>query len=71
MKSETVSAAEAARMLGVRMNYVYCLLWSGTLDGTKVDGFWQIKRQVIEEYRERGRRLKTTLREPSTTATAA
>jgi excisionase family DNA binding protein len=44
---QTMSRPEAARALGIGLNYLYSLLLAGRLPGTKVDGKWQIDVQDI------------------------
>ncbi|GAC1432098.1 MAG: hypothetical protein NVS1B11_02940 [Terriglobales bacterium] len=39
---DEVSAIEAARKLGVGLNYLYSLLWTGKLAGHKVGKVWRI-----------------------------
>jgi excisionase family DNA binding protein len=39
---QTMNGPEAARALGIGLNYLYSLLLAGKLPGTKVDGKWQI-----------------------------
>ena len=60
MKVITVSVAEASRLLGVRLDYAYRLLWDGTLDGAKSEGVWRVKRKSVEEYlkKRNGQRIK-------------
>jgi excisionase family DNA binding protein len=40
---------EAAQRLGVCLDSVYSLLWSGKLPATRIDGRWQISAQAVEE----------------------
>ena len=44
---QTMSGPEAARALGIGLNYFYSLLLTGKLPGTKVDGKWQIELKDI------------------------
>ena len=39
---------EAAQRLGVRLMYVYGLLWTGELPGRKRDGRWVIPSAAVE-----------------------
>lgn len=39
---EEISAIEAARKLGVGLDYVYALVWVGKLSARKVDGRWLV-----------------------------
>jgi len=45
---EHLSVSEAARMLGISLDGVYRLLYSGKLEGSKIDGKWQIPNATIE-----------------------
>jgi excisionase family DNA binding protein len=47
-KEKEVSAIEAARRLGVGLDYVYSLLWTGKLQGRKVGKQWRISAEAIE-----------------------
>ena len=44
-----VSAVEAARRLGIGLDYTYSLLWTGKLIGRKVGGKWQVPVQAIKD----------------------
>lgn len=44
-----VSATEAARMLGIRCDYITMLLRSGKLAGQKVEGQWRVPVRAINE----------------------
>jgi len=52
-KNKELGAIEAARKLGVGLDYLYSLLWTGKLQGRKVGKQWRIPAQAVEE------RLKT------------
>jgi len=53
-KSE-ISAIEAARKLGVGLDYLYSLLWTGKLQGRKVGRQWRIPIEAVEaRIRQRG-----------------
>ena len=58
MKADTISVAEASRALGVRLDYVYRLLWDATLEGAKSEGVWRVRRKSVRAYLKRrsGRR---------------
>jgi excisionase family DNA binding protein len=43
-----VSAIEAARRLGVGLDYLYSLLWTGKLQGRKHAKRWRIPVEAIE-----------------------
>lgn len=54
-KSKEVTPKVAAQTLGVNLQFLYQLIWSGKLPGRKVSGTWRIPRQAIEErLKERG-----------------
>jgi excisionase family DNA binding protein len=44
-----ITAVEAARRLNVGLDYLYSLLWTGKLQGEKVNGRWTVSAQAIEE----------------------
>lgn len=50
---ETVTVAEATRMLGLRMESVYRLIYSGHLFAWKVEGGWRVSRASVEEYQSK------------------
>lgn len=56
MRKETeVSAVEAARRLGVGLDYLYSLLWTGKLQGRKVGRRWRIPAEAVEaRLKQRG-----------------
>ena len=55
-KTKELSAIEAARKLGVGLDYLYSLLWTGKLKATKVGKQWRISSEAVEErLKERGR----------------
>jgi len=47
-KINELSAIEAARRLGVGLDYLYSLLWTGKLQGRKVGKQWRIPVEAIE-----------------------
>jgi excisionase family DNA binding protein len=47
-KQSEVSAVEAARRLGVGLDYLYSLLWTGKLPGQKVGTRWRIPVRAVE-----------------------
>jgi excisionase family DNA binding protein len=54
-KEKEVSAIEAARRLGVGLDYLYSLLWTGKLEGRKVGKQWRIPIEAVEtRVKERG-----------------
>jgi excisionase family DNA binding protein len=48
MQNQEISAAEAARRLGVAISYLYSLVWSGKLEARKVKGQWRISANAVE-----------------------
>jgi excisionase family DNA binding protein len=48
-KEKTLTAVEAARRLGVGLDYLYGLLWTGKLEGQKEDRMWRIPAAAIEQ----------------------
>jgi excisionase family DNA binding protein len=52
MPEDKIDVAEAARMLGVTLNYLYSLLWAGRLKGQKIKGQWRISMDAIEARRK-------------------
>lgn len=54
-KGKELSAVEAARRLGVGLDYLYSLLWTGKLQGHKVGRRWRIPAEAIEaRLKQRG-----------------
>ncbi len=47
-REKEVSAIEAARKLGVGLDYLYSLLWTGKLAGRKVGKRWRIPAEAVE-----------------------
>jgi len=54
-KNQEVSAIVAARKLGVGLDYLYSLLWTGKLPGRKVGKQWRIPAEAIDERLEQRR----------------
>jgi len=48
IKSQEISALEAARRLGIGLDYLYGLLWTGKLEGRKVGKRWRIAVDAVE-----------------------
>lgn len=48
-KEKEVPAIQAARILGVGLDYLYSLLWTGKLSGRKLAGRWRIPMKAIED----------------------
>lgn len=42
-----MTPAEAARALGVSLDYLYKLLWAGRLQGRKVGRRWQVSAAAV------------------------
>ena len=56
MTRETeLSAIEAARKLGVGLDYLYSLLWTGKLQARKVGKQWRIPIAAVEARLKRAR----------------
>ena len=54
-KQAEVSAIEAARRLGLGLDYLYSLLWTGKLQGRKVGKQWRIPAEAVEaRLKQRG-----------------
>lgn len=54
-KRAELSAIEAARKLGVGLDYLYSLLWTGKLQGRKVGKHWRIPAEAVEvRLKQRG-----------------
>ena len=47
-KQTELTAVEAARKLGVGLDYLYSLLWTGKLPGRKVGKRWLIPAEAVE-----------------------
>ena len=47
-KEKEITAIEAARRLGVGLDYLYSLLWTGKLQGRKVGKRWHIRPEAVE-----------------------
>ena len=43
-----LTAIEAARKLGVGLDYLYSLLWTGKLQGRKVGKQWRISSRAVD-----------------------
>jgi excisionase family DNA binding protein len=56
MKQEKeLSAVEAARRLGVGLDYLYALLWTGKLQARKVGKRWRVRADAVEaRLKQRG-----------------
>ena len=47
-KRRELTAVEAARKLGVGLDYLYSLLWTGKLPDRKVGKRWQIPAEAVD-----------------------
>lgn len=47
-KEKELSAIETARRLGVGLDYLYSLLWTGKLQARKVGKQWRIPVEAVE-----------------------
>ncbi len=47
--SNEITPREAAVKLGIRVDALYRLLWSGKINGRKVDGQWRISAADIDK----------------------
>jgi excisionase family DNA binding protein len=47
-KEKEMSAVEAARKLGIGLDYLYSLLWTGKLRGRKVRKQWHVSAEAVE-----------------------
>ena len=47
-KQKELSPVEAARKLGVGLDYLYSLLWTGKLPGRKIGKLWRIPVEAVE-----------------------
>lgn len=56
-KTEEITPAEAAGVLGVGRLYVYELLASGRIKARKVLGRWLLSRRAVQAYRREHPRL--------------
>jgi excisionase family DNA binding protein len=50
-----MTSTEAARQLGLRIDYVLMLVRSGRLTGAKSNGEWELDAESVEAYRRRRR----------------
>ena len=54
-REKEMSAIEAARRLGIGLDYLYSLLWTGKLEARKVGKQWRIPSEAVEaRLKERG-----------------
>jgi len=51
-QTKELSAIEAARTLGVGLDYLYSLLWTGKLAGRKVGRQWRVPVEAVEARRK-------------------
>ena len=59
--SNTLTVAEAARKLGVHIDWIYHMLYAGKLTAKKVGRKWQLDRLDVERYKRESshRKLKS------------
>lgn len=55
-RKQELTAVEAARMLGVGLDYLYGLLWTGKIEGRKKASRWVISAASVETRLEALRR---------------
>jgi excisionase family DNA binding protein len=48
MKQPELGPKDIAQKLGVGLDHVYSLLWSGKLPGRKVDGRWRVHASDVD-----------------------
>ena len=53
MAKTTITANEAAKRLGVELNYLYNLVRTGRLEARRQDGEWAVSAQALEERLQR------------------
>ena len=54
-EQKEISAIEAARRLGIGLDYLYSLLWTRKLEGRKVGKKWRIPERAIQNrLKQRG-----------------
>ena len=51
-EKQEISAVEAARRLGVGLDYLYSLLWTRKLEGRKVGRQWRVAADAVEARRK-------------------
>jgi excisionase family DNA binding protein len=49
MNERELSAIQAARALGVGLDYLYSLLWTGKLKSRKVGNRWRVSAAAVQE----------------------
>ena len=69
-KDTEMTPIEAARKLGVGLNYIYNLLWAGKLAGRKVDDQWAVSLAGVQA-RVKNLGARAMRREQITTFSAA
>ena len=57
-----ISAVEAARRLGVGLDYVYGLLWTGRLAGRKEQNRWFVSAASVDERFKRRNQGRSAVR---------
>jgi excisionase family DNA binding protein len=56
VSDRTFTVREAAEALGVEIDRVYSLLWSGRLDAEKIEGVWAISVESVHKRKAALRR---------------
>jgi hypothetical protein len=49
-QAQELTALEAARMAGIRLDVIYPLLRAGRIQGQKVDGEWRVSAASLEAH---------------------
>lgn len=53
MSKRQLSAIQAARVAGIRLDALYSLLWVGKIPAQRVDGRWRIAESDLRAYIEK------------------
>lgn len=54
-EKKELTAVEAARRLGIGLDYLYSLLWTGKLEGRKAGKQWRVPAEAVEaRLKQRG-----------------
>ncbi len=51
VREKAITPVEAARRLGVTIQYLYTLLWTGRLQATREGKRWLVSAQAVEQRR--------------------
>ncbi len=52
VKQQSITPVEAARRLGVTLQYLYTLLWTGRLQARREGKRWLVDAQAVERRRQ-------------------